>query len=142
MKRTRLLSAIVASIAATGALIALAQAQPQLAPLEGQLQEKNSATARQLSQTWYENEGDWQGVWTPVHPSAADGAFTATWHLNRQVEHATLQMTMPSPLAVQIVRTHTDGRTCRYQGYLNTAGNVVTGTYTCSGSPRPMNFLA
>ncbi len=136
---------LVRSMSVGLALMALTYGAPAAAQLEppGQLSEQGDrATGWQLGQTWYETEGDWQGVWSQASPGTRNGAYNAAWHIGRQTERATLQITIRTPLVVEIVRTQPDGQRCNYRGFFNDAGTVVSGTYTCDWARRPMNWRA
>lgn len=94
-----------------------------------------------FSQTWYETEGDWQGVWTPTNAHDPDGTFTANWHKPREVAHASLEIRLSGQAAI-VTRTQPDGQHCTYRGTFNAARTVVTGTYTCDWARTPMQWRA
>lgn len=131
-------SALACAIAALG-FVTLAQAQQDFPP---SLTDEVRARHRpQLSLVWYETEGDWQGTWSPVDARARDGRYTASWRRGRSRESATLAIQINDGRVV-ITRTQPDGGACRYEGFFNAAGNVVTGTYTCDWAPTPMSWRA
>jgi hypothetical protein len=95
----------------------------------------------QLAQIWHETEGDWQGTWSPVDARARDGRYRGNWRLGRSREQADLVIQIRAS-RVQITRTQANGSACRYEGFLNAAGNVVSGTYTCDWARTPMSWRA
>ena len=134
LARTSIASAITALT-----FIAVAHAQPT-DPGPVILQETPGSAPPQLGRIWYETEGDWQGVWSPVAPSLRDGRYNAGWSLRRNREHAQLAIVLNGD-NVRITRTQPNGA-CQYQGYLNRAGNVATGTFTCDWARRAMPWRA
>ncbi|MCA8886484.1 MAG: hypothetical protein KDA35_07660 [Hyphomonadaceae bacterium] len=135
----RLLSGTMAL--AVVALGFMAGAYSQTPPNDDVVHAKGEMNDPRLRQTWYETEGEWRGIWTPTHPSDADGAFTASWRLRRQTEGATLQVRVSDQIAI-ITRTQPNGQHCTYRGTFNTARTIVSGNYTCDWARTPMPWRA
>ncbi len=90
---------------------------------------------------WQEEEGIWKGRWTPVGDRI--GHFTSVWSSGRvgdTNQRADLQITINGQY-VQVHRTEAKG-TCDYTGHKVGDGWRVTGSYTCTWSPRPMAWSA
>jgi hypothetical protein len=138
MKRTAcaaLFLALVLGALVMGALVVGAPAQAQ-----GQV--SGDPIDSRLSQTWYESEGDWAGVWTPLNPRQPTGAYAANWTLHAETAQARLQINISRGGRVTVTRTQPDGQQCRYQGLFNAGGNVVTGTYNCDWHRAALSWRA
>jgi hypothetical protein len=95
-----------------------------------------------LSQTWFENEGMWRGVWVPARPGVRDGVYSSQWTLigHSDTERAILRITIEGD-RVTVARTGRNA-TCTYQGQLSADRASVVGTYTCNTAPSPMRWSA